>query len=306
MAERTWKSYCKHADALLDMGRAAEALQSAQKALALDIQQSEAWFEACRALLAMDRAEEALSHAEEGLQRKPESSWGHRLRSTALSMLSRHTEALEEADEALRLAPEEPLAMRRRARCLYSLDRDEEALSQVDAAISLDPESHYGYSLRSSITLYLKRFEEAEVAARKGLELRPDSVELLSRLGDILRKKGAHLDAMSAYRDAIRADPTDRRPKRGMKESAEALRGGRSAQLLLVLGCMLAGVVGAIWLQLRLPEQVPDWTITIFLLFGIFGGLLLGTILNERRWRWRVERRDPELWELWQRVAREP
>ena len=299
MAERTWKAYCKHADALLEMGRASEALQSAQKALALDIQQSEPWFEGCRALLAMDRADEALQHAEEGLQRKPASSWGHRLRSTAFSMLSRHSEALEEADEALRLTPEEPLAMRRRARCLYSLDRDEEALAQVNAAISTDPESHHGYSLRSAITLYLKRFDEAEVAARKGLELCPESVELLSRLGDILRKKGQPLDAMAVYRDAIRADPTDKRPKRGMKAAAELVR-GRGFTWVIVT-CIAAGIVGAFLLSLILP----DWTHVVLYLVGVFGGLGAGLWVQERRWRGRIERRDPGLWVLWRRVEKE-
>ncbi|MFT5683112.1 MAG: tetratricopeptide (TPR) repeat protein [Myxococcota bacterium] len=299
MAERTWKSYCKHADALLDMGRAEEAFQSARRALALDIQQSEAWFEACRALLALDRAEEALRHADEGLQRKPDSSWGHRLRSTALSMLTRYSEALEEADEALRLTPEEPLAMRRRARCLYTLDRDEEALEQVDGAIAKDPESHYGYSLRSAITLYLKRFDEAEEAARTGLELSPGNVELLSRLGDILRKKGSNLEAMAAYRDAVRSDPTDARPKRGMKAAAEALRSQGYAMLLVSF--MAAGVVSAILLSLVLS----DWIHTILYIVGLLGGLGLGVWANERRLRWRVERLDPGLWELWRRVEKE-
>jgi len=305
MTERTWKSYCRHADVLLDMGRAAEALQSARKALALDIQQSEPWFEGCRALLAMDRAEEALQHAEEGLQRKPDSSWGHRLRSTAFSMLSRSTEALEEADEALRLTPEEPLAMRRRARCLYALDRDEEALAQVDTAISMDPESHHGYSLRAAITLYLKRLDEAEAAARKGLRLCPDSVELLSRLGDILRKKGQPLDAMAAYRDAILSDPTNEQPKRGIKVAAESVR-GRGFTWVIVT-CTTVGVFGAFLLSPILLDwtQIRAWTIIALYLFGVFGGLGVGTWAHERRWRWRIERHDPALWVLLKRVEGE-
>jgi tetratricopeptide (TPR) repeat protein len=301
MAERTWKSYCQHADALLDMGRPEEALKSARKALGLDIQQSEAWFEACRALLALSRAEEALEHADEGLQRSPESSWGHRLRSTALSMLSRHTEALAEADEALRLTPEEPLAMRRRARCLYSLDRDEEALEQVDDAIAKDPESHYGHALRSAITLYLKRYAEAEVAARRGLELSPGNVELLSRLGDILRSQGRHLDAMAAYRDAIRSDPTDVRAKKGMRAAVDELREGRGLLPLITILAMLAAIIAVIFLGLLLPK----WMIPLLVIAAIIGGLVLGTKLNEWRLRAKVRRVDPALWAVWERVSAE-
>ena len=281
MAERTWKSYCKHADALLDMGRPEAALKSAKKALGLDIQQSEAWFEACRALLALGRAEEALVHAESGLQRSPSSSWGHRLRSTALSMLERHTEALEEADEALRLTPDEPLVMRRRARCLYALDRDDEALEQVDAAIAADPKNHYGYGLRATIALYLKRLDEAEVAVREGLSLSPGNVELLCRLGAILRKQGQPLAAMLAYRDALRLDPTDDRPKQGIQASGKELRAERGCLLrLLQRYALLAAVVCA-----AIALEVPDGVLFVSAGLAVIGGIGLDSMLERRRFR---------------------
>ena len=301
MAERTWKSYCKHADALLDMGRAEAALESAQRALGLDIQQSEAWFEACRALLALGRAEEALVHAESGLQRRPDSPWGHRLRSTALSMLERHAEALEEADEAIRLSPDEALGMRRRARCLYALDRDEEALEQAEAANAADPESHYGYALHATIALYLKRLGEAEAAARQGLALAPGNVELLCRLGDILRMQDQPLEAMLAYRDALRIDPTEARPKQGIRASGKELRAWRGCLLrMLLLYTMLGAMVVA-----ALALEVSNALLLGLVVLTMLAGIGLESVLTERRFRTRLQRADPGLLELWRQVEAE-
>ena len=301
MPEQPWQSHCQRADALLDLGRAEEAFGQAKKALGLDIQQSEPWFEACRALLSLSRGEEALEHADAGLVRRPESAWGHRLRSSALSMRSRPTEALGEADEAMKLTPHEPLAMRRRARCLYALDRDEEALTQVDESIGTDPESHYGYGLRSAITLYLKRFDASETACRAGLELSPGNVELLSRLGDVLRKKGQPLDAMAAYRDAILANPTDPRPKKGMKAAMDALREPGGVKIVLVLFSVLVFILPVILVRSVLPKGL----ILVLWMSALTGGASLGVWLSEHWVVAKVRRRDPALWDLWLRVQSE-
>lgn len=298
MAERTWKSYCKHADALLDLGRGAEALESAQRALGLDIQQSESWFQVCRALLLLDRSREALVHAESGLLHAPDSSWGHRLRSTALSMLGRHAEALEEADEALRLAPDEPLVMRRRARCLYALDRDEEALTQTDESIGLDPENHHGHALRAAITLYLKRLDEAESAVRAGLALAPGNVELLCRLGDILRNQGQPLEAMRTYRDALQIDPTDARPKKGIQAAGQAMRTRQGCVVRVLLRYVLIAVAVLIGIAL----EVSDPLLVLSVVLALLGGIGLDFALREFRFRARLLRAEPGLLELWQRV----
>ena len=89
----------------MGMGKAEAALDEARRAIELEPERAEAWFEAARALLRLGRLEEAAETVRSGLGQDAQSSWGHLLHSAITSQQGDQERALEAAQRAVQLAP---------------------------------------------------------------------------------------------------------------------------------------------------------------------------------------------------------
>ena len=170
-------AYNNRGNALLDLGRAQEALASYNKALSLKSDYPSAHNNRGNALLALERLEEALASYDKALSLTPNYPDACFNRGNVLSRLKRFDEALASYGKALSLRPNYPEAYNNRGNLLQKLGRLNEALADFEKALSLQPDFEFllGTYLNTRMTFCdwrsfaedLKRYEEGISAGRK-------------------------------------------------------------------------------------------------------------------------------------------
>lgn len=111
--------------------------------------------------------------------------------------------------EALGFAPDSPDVHARLGDLNEQENRHAEALEEYDAALRLDPKHLGGLYGRVSALSGLKRFPEAEKLARDLLAQNPQGADAHATLAQVLDAEGKHLSAISEYRLAIAASPNN-------------------------------------------------------------------------------------------------
>lgn len=82
------------------------------------------------------------------------------------------------------------------------------ALDLAEKALALDPSDTGGHALLSQIYLFQRLHEKAMAEAERAISLSPSSVDGYISLGMSLHYAGRYGEAVGAYRDAMRFDPT--------------------------------------------------------------------------------------------------
>jgi tetratricopeptide (TPR) repeat protein len=159
---------------LSDEGRPRAAIAVLSSALEVDPDHAAAWCRLSAAYLDIGEARESLDAAKRAMT-LGEPAWAHRLASLALVELGRHDEAVVSAAEAVRRAPDD-------WRGLVTL---------AEALLTTEP-------------------EQALRAARRAVELAPTESRPHEVLGDAAMLAHDWMLAETAYRDALRCDPSNR------------------------------------------------------------------------------------------------
>ena len=113
------------------------------------------------ALIDLGRAEEALQLSNSRLAHDSTDKVAMGLRTQALLALGQRGEALQSAEELERLDPSNPIALGLKTQALLSLGRNSDALEVVEAQIALDPSNHVAYGLKIRALLALNLNKEA-------------------------------------------------------------------------------------------------------------------------------------------------
>ncbi|MBS2007061.1 MAG: protein kinase [Cyanobacteria bacterium SZAS TMP-1] len=138
------------ARALLKLNRLPEATQSANAALSLASDNSEAY----KVLSLIDWARQDLNscrvHASEAIRqsRDPEAYY---YRALALFTQKRYEEAVRDVDTILTLLPDDPRALRLKANFLLRLDHPEDALTICNQLAAKDPDNYRTYAMRATV-----------------------------------------------------------------------------------------------------------------------------------------------------------
>jgi tetratricopeptide (TPR) repeat protein len=109
--------------------------------------------------------------------------------------------------EALGYAPESPDVHARLGDLNEQENRHAEALEEYDAALRIDPKNIGGLLGRAGALSGLKRFPEAEKIARDLLAQNAQSPDAHATLAQILDAEGKHLSAIAEYRQALTFAP---------------------------------------------------------------------------------------------------
>lgn len=110
--------------------------------------------------------------------------------------------------EALGFAPDSADVHARLGDLNEQENRHVEALEEYDAALRIDPKSVGGLLGRASALAGLKRFTEAEKIVRDMIAQNAQNADAHATLAQVLDAEGKHLSAIAEYRLALAAAPT--------------------------------------------------------------------------------------------------
>ncbi|MFP4007441.1 MAG: tetratricopeptide repeat protein [Spirulinaceae cyanobacterium] len=197
-----------------NMGNAEEALESFDRAIAVDEDYSLAHYNRCAVLLnQLQQYEAAIAACDRALA--GDDAWGDQSNSTwawnnqgvALNRLGRHDEALEAYDRALEIDPSYAKAWSNRATALIDLERYEEAVEDSDRALELDPDYPQAWDNRGWALHNLERYEDALESYDRALEANPDHANAWNNKGVTLFTLERYEDALAAFEQAIAIEP---------------------------------------------------------------------------------------------------
>jgi tetratricopeptide (TPR) repeat protein len=184
------------------LGRLNEAVESHDRAIALDPDYVLPHHNRGSALLKLERLEEAIDAFDQVLARNPAIPETWNFRAVALATLERYDEALESSERALQLRPDYPEAHNNRSVALRALKRLDEALSAAEAALASRPDFPEALNSKGSALSKLNRFEEACDAYRLALAGKPNDAAIHLNLGMALEALGALDEAQAAFAEA--------------------------------------------------------------------------------------------------------
>lgn len=167
------EAHLKHGNALQRDNRPAEALESYDRALAIEPASPAALLNRAYALRDLKRPQEALASCERALALQPAFPAALKARGDALLDLAQPAAALASLQRALALEPRYPTALTSRALALIELDRPAEALASCDQALTLDPALVRALKVRGDSLFALKRGHEAVESYERALALNP-------------------------------------------------------------------------------------------------------------------------------------
>ena len=184
---------------LSNMKRMADALASYDKALEIAPDDADIWMNRVPALIDLNRLEEALAAAEKLLAMAPHYAEAWNNRGIALQALERFGEALASYEKALAIKPDYAEAHFNRGSALQYLGRGEEALASFSRAVAINPgfaEAWYNYGVALQQAC---RLDEALARYDRALAIRPNYVEALFNRANVLNELRRFEAALAGY-----------------------------------------------------------------------------------------------------------
>ena len=167
------------------MGRFADALASTERAIALNPDSSQAWFNHGRILTTLGQYEDAEAAYQQALL--GDANVGDRLTladiwlnlSALLWRLERYGEAIAAADSAIGIKPDSAEAWYNKGLALMALRRYEAAVTTYDNAIKLDAKNADFWAGKGIALKFLGKYPEALAALQQALQLNPTHPQAL-------------------------------------------------------------------------------------------------------------------------------
>ncbi|HLH49852.1 MAG TPA: tetratricopeptide repeat protein [Roseiarcus sp.] len=191
------------------MGRGEKALQSYDRALALQPSHAEAVVNRGAALHELGRLDEALAAAERAVALNGGYPPAHANRGLALHALRRYGEALAAFDRAIALKRDYGDAHAHRAATLFALDRREDALASYDRALAVNPRDAASHFNRGNVLRALGRLADARAAYERALAIDPKHRGALANRGAALHEARRFAEALAAFDALIALSPQD-------------------------------------------------------------------------------------------------
>jgi protein O-GlcNAc transferase len=197
----------EHGMALEQQGRAQEALQCYDSAIALTPELARAHFN--RGIILLDRgeAQEALEAFTRAVRYKPDSAGAHFNLGAAYAQLNQHEAAISAYREALALKPQFAQAQMALGAALEEMGKDEAAAASYRQVLEIDPDDPEAYDKLLKTLRRSGRLDEVAQIYRRMLEADPQNADWLNNLGAVQRSLGQFKDAAASFQQAVAADP---------------------------------------------------------------------------------------------------
>ena len=194
-------------DQLTRVGRVAEAIPHLQRAVQLQPNFAEAHNNLGNAFIASGRAADAITQFRRALSCRPDYAQAHYNLGLALSTGGNLSEGIPHFQEALRLQPDFADAQINFGVALIVSGRPTEALAHFAEAVRLKPErpdTHFSFGRALANA---GRLDDAVGQFKTAVELSPDYAEAHLNLAFALRQLGRMEEATQHYTEAIRLNP---------------------------------------------------------------------------------------------------
>src|SRR5208283_5304510 len=158
-------------------------------------------------LLHQGRAEEALEHFQKALALQPESATFHNGLGNALYQKGRMDEAIIQYQKALVLQPKSAAAYEYLGEALFQKGQMDGAIIQYQRALEIKPDFVEAHNNLGSSLLQMGRVDEAIAYYRRAIELQPRLVQAYNDLGYAFFRKSMAAEAIACYQKAIELQP---------------------------------------------------------------------------------------------------
>ena len=228
------EAYLRLSKITRDADVVAKASSSARRAVELNDQLAPVHVTMALVQMIRGKYDEAIQSLQRALALEPRNADALRELANAYDEGGRSAEAEATFRRAIELRQNSWAAYKDLGVFLNQRGRLAEAATQFERVVALTPDNYSGYSNLGGIYLRLGRYDDAERNLRKSLQLRP-TAPAYSNLGTLAYMHGRYSDASELYRKAIELNATDDRlwgaladsyrwtPGRA-KESLEAFR----------------------------------------------------------------------------------
>jgi tetratricopeptide (TPR) repeat protein len=179
---------CNYGKALADAGNASEALTYYDKAIKLNPQFYDVYYNRGNAKTKLGDDLGAIADYEETLRINPYYANAHYNLGNALARQGNMTEAVVQFEEAVRIRPRSAEYQNNLGYVLALLGKEDEAITHFREAIALKPDLVDAHNNLGSALLHQRRTDEAIESYREALRINPDFKQAKDNLKDALEK----------------------------------------------------------------------------------------------------------------------
>lgn len=198
------------ADALLEIGRYADAVSLLQSGLSQDLTSSPLLCRLAFAFLKMKDLEQALRYASGAVCANPTEEWGHRLRSVILLDKGLSLEAVEAATEAVKCNPDSEQSLHALVKALLGAKQKERAAEVADHLLAIAPDSIWTHNACGLAAMHLHQWEKVVSHCRSSIALDPEAYSAWNNVGMAQCCLGRYSEAVISFREAAWLMPTNR------------------------------------------------------------------------------------------------
>jgi tetratricopeptide (TPR) repeat protein len=247
----------READALLNVGRNADAISRLQDAARVTPEDPRIFQLWSRALSELGKNDDAVEKAKEATRLAPDDATGHRVLGRALVRLAMQQRgaprtrsaqmAVEAAREAARLEPANPNSHLVLAEALMLAKDASGADAEMQEAIQAAPNSVTTWVTASLVALGAKNWNAAITACHRALALDPNNYAALNNLGVALRASGRRKEGSQALARAAARDPGATTARQNLSRA-----GLRTARIVVMILLIPVGFITHLGLSLYL------------------------------------------------------
>jgi tetratricopeptide (TPR) repeat protein len=201
------EAHVNRAMTLLVLRRPAQALADLDRAIALGSDDAQVHLYRGSALIDLQRPAEAAASCEKAIARQPNHPDAYVNRAAALYLLGSYLEAAASGERAIALKGDHAGAHAYRGAALHALRRLDDALTSLDTAIALDPNNAFAHNLRGLCLLDLQRPHQALESCERAIALRADLADAHNTRGLALADSLRFEEALASFNQAIALQP---------------------------------------------------------------------------------------------------
>ena len=196
-------------NALAFQGSYEEVIKACDKAIKINSQNSEAWYNKGTALTFQGNYTEAIKAFDKVVEIDPQNLAAWYNKGICFMILGNCTEAIKAFDKIVEIDPQNLAAWNNKGICFAKLGNYKEAIKAYDKAIQINPQSSEAWYNKGLSLKCLDNYEEAIKAFDKAVEFNSQDVDAWYNKGRSLECLGNYEEAIKAFDKVIKIDPQD-------------------------------------------------------------------------------------------------